>query len=283
MSVAPDAVMVGGNSSDGDCQQVSGATSISSTGITLGASATIIVAFMAFQSSVTAITMTWNGVAMTAGPTFTTLANTVAIFYLVNPATGNHTLAAAWTGSSDCYMGAQSFTGSDTITGIASGDSVTGNGSGAASLAVASDANGATAAAYCANGSGPTTNFTQIYQNDPLNPCGGASYQLGGATNTHTFTAGGSPSTQVACGIHIIASTGAAAYEQEGYRWRDDDGSESAANWLAAQDADITRGKDITTRLRTVVDTITGDPPSGGLKLQYRKVGDAGWRDVPPP
>jgi hypothetical protein len=69
---------------------------------------------------------------------------------------------------------------------------------------------------------------------------------------------------------------------QEGSRWRDDDGSESGATWLEAQDTDITRATLTTTRLRVLTDMI-GNAPSEALSLQYRKVGDADseWRDVP--
>jgi len=70
--------------------------------------------------------------------------------------------------------------------------------------------------------------------------------------------------------------------EQEGYRWRADDGSESGASWLAAQDTPITRGRDVETRLRMLVDA-TGDPAAAATKLQFRKVGqteEAAWRDV---
>lgn len=72
------------------------------------------------------------------------------------------------------------------------------------------------------------------------------------------------------------------AWEQEGYRWRNDDGSESAATWKAAQDTDITGlDKETTVRLRVLSDA-TGDPPTAQATLQVRKVGepDALWRDV---
>jgi len=69
-------------------------------------------------------------------------------------------------------------------------------------------------------------------------------------------------------------------YEQEGYRFRNDDGNESAATWLAAQDTNITRAALINTRLRTLTDTAGGDPPSRRLKQKYRRAGDDGWRDL---
>jgi hypothetical protein len=71
----------------------------------------------------------------------------------------------------------------------------------------------------------------------------------------------------------------AATLEQEGYRWRADDGSESAATWLVSQDTNITRDKALNTRLRVLINA-TGDPASQRYKLRYRKVGDDGWRDL---
>lgn len=67
----------------------------------------------------------------------------------------------------------------------------------------------------------------------------------------------------------------------EGFRFRNDDGSESTASWAASQDANITRAKNVVTRLRVLLDT-NSDAPSLQLRLQYRPVGDPDWewRDV---
>lgn len=64
--------------------------------------------------------------------------------------------------------------------------------------------------------------------------------------------------------------------ELEGYRWRDDDGSETTASWLAAQDTNITQAKSTNTRLRVVLNA-TDNPPSQNYQLEVRKVGDTDW------
>lgn len=69
--------------------------------------------------------------------------------------------------------------------------------------------------------------------------------------------------------------------EHEGYRWRADDGSESAATWLAAQDTGITRAAGQAARLRAIVNA-SGDPAAGQYELQVRRVGTTDWRAVPP-
>lgn len=66
--------------------------------------------------------------------------------------------------------------------------------------------------------------------------------------------------------------------DQEGFRWREDDGNETAATWLADQDVNITRGKDVNTRIRLLVNA-TGDPPSQQYEARYRKKGSGDpWR-----
>lgn len=81
-------------------------------------------------------------------------------------------------------------------------------------------------------------------------------------------------------GIALEVKGTPAALEQEGYRWRADDGNESGATWLAAQDTNITRGANVNTRLRTLVNA-TGDPSSEQYQLEWRKVGGpTDWRKV---
>lgn len=64
--------------------------------------------------------------------------------------------------------------------------------------------------------------------------------------------------------------------EQEGFRWRADDGSESGATALAAQDTDIVQPKSTNTRLRVLVNS-TGDRGSESYQLEFRQVGGSTW------
>lgn len=79
--------------------------------------------------------------------------------------------------------------------------------------------------------------------------------------------------------LEVKGSAVAITTEQEGFRWRNDDGTEAAATWKAAQDTTVTLAPGDKARLRFVVNT-TGDTPSSQYKLQYRKVGAAAWRNV---
>lgn len=212
MSVAFDANMTGGNGVGGKDQNASAATSVTgATLITVGAGASLLVVTLTWGSGAsvdpTSRTCTWNGVSMTEGPSVGvtdggTHRERVSIFTLVNPAPGQNALTASWTGSCDAYMSATSFSGTDTATGIKVADSITATAT--TTITPTSDASGATVACFAVDGGAPTTNFNQIYSEAPLTPGGGASYQLGGASNAHTFTGAGG-TIQALAAVHVIA------------------------------------------------------------------------------
>lgn len=69
--------------------------------------------------------------------------------------------------------------------------------------------------------------------------------------------------------------------EQEGFRWRYDDGDEDGATFSAAQDEHSAASIGIRKRLRTIVN-VTGTPSTEEFELQYRRVGSPSedWRKV---
>jgi hypothetical protein len=71
-----------------------------------------------------------------------------------------------------------------------------------------------------------------------------------------------------------------ATLDQEGFRWRADDGSETGASWLASQDTNISRNKETATRLRVLVDVLH-DTPSAQYLLAYYHNGEASYRGIP--
>jgi hypothetical protein len=204
-AVGFDAGMTTGNGASGQYQYVSSASaSISSTGLTIGASATLLIGVLAcdHNPAISSPAMTWNSVTMNAGPTLTNGVLVIAVFYLVSPATGNKTLAASWTTNSTCYMSAASFTGTDTTTGIKVADNNTT--STESSIAITSDSNGATIAFEIDTSSAsPSPNFNKLYLAQNLTPNSSGSYELGGTSNSHTF--GSLNGSWAAAGVHIIA------------------------------------------------------------------------------
>ncbi len=98
---------------------------------------------------------------------------------------------------------------------------------------------------------------------------------------TGTSNAGGTGTEDYAA-IHIAFAIGASStpvLEQEGFRFRNDDGSESAATWRQTQDTDDSVAVSTTIRLRVLINA-TNDPAAGHYQLEYRKVGDDTWMDV---
>jgi len=69
--------------------------------------------------------------------------------------------------------------------------------------------------------------------------------------------------------ITIVYTVGAATIEQEGFRPRNDDGTEATATWKANQDTNINLAADTAFRLRILLNA-TGDPASIGAQLEYR-------------
>lgn len=212
MAVGFDAKMTGGNGAGGTFAQVAAALSLSDSGMTVGAGATLLLAVAVWQDNAstdpTSRAITWGGVSMTERSTVLASTGTervrVSVFRLVSPASGNKALAATWaTATCDFYMSCASFTGTDTATGTNDADDVTTTN--VTTINVTSDATGATLALFGVNGAAPTLNFNAIFTAAPLNPGGGASYQLGGSSNGHTFTGAGG-TIQALAGVHILAS-----------------------------------------------------------------------------
>lgn len=110
-------------------------------------------------------------------------------------------------------------------------------------------------------------------------------------------THGGIYTTSGGDGIHPVSYTGLNTYfknslnfyllgiepsattETEGFRFRFDDGSESTATWIDAQDTNIELSISSTFRLRMLTD-YTGDPESHQRALYYRRTGDSLWELV---
>lgn len=78
----------------------------------------------------------------------------------------------------------------------------------------------------------------------------------------------------------FLEQSSSATINQEGFRFGNDDGSETSHTWLAAQDTNAARALDERFLLGVLVDT-TGTVGSRTYRLQYRRVGEVTWQDVP--
>lgn len=70
-----------------------------------------------------------------------------------------------------------------------------------------------------------------------------------------------------------------ASVDQAAFRFRNDDGSESAATWAAAQGSNVTMAAGSAARVRFLLQA-AGDPTGKAFQLEYRKVGDTTWKKV---
>lgn len=139
-----------------------------------------------------------------------TARETSSLSVLVSPNSGLKTLVWAWTNTQDFYGSAVSFTGADTTTGVNATNNATQTGSPATAITVTSSSDGATVAVFTVNGGDPTVDKTEIFSQAPLDPGGGMSYALGGASNTHNFTGAGGTLSALA-GVNVIAGAGGGA------------------------------------------------------------------------
>jgi hypothetical protein len=64
--------------------------------------------------------------------------------------------------------------------------------------------------------------------------------------------------------------------EQEGFRFRNDDGNETTANWAASQDNNATAPAEVNLRLRMLINA-TGNPATAQYQLEYKKSTDSDW------
>lgn len=84
--------------------------------------------------------------------------------------------------------------------------------------------------------------------------------------------------------LYFPSAAAGVTFEQEGFRWRYDDGDEDGATFSAAQDEPSAASIGITKRLRVLVD-VTGNPGSPAaeqFQLQYRRTGSPteDWKKV---
>lgn len=127
-------------------------------------------------------------------------------------------------------------------------------------------------------GTANTTAQRTTFQNISINLTG-SEYQ--NVTDTITFRVYVySPSTVNTVDFDNVVINGSTAasgtVEQEGFLFRNDDGSESTATSLAAQDVNVTQPKVTNTRLRVLLNG-TLDRGAELYRLEYRKVGDPSW------
>lgn len=202
-------------------QQASGVTSLSSSRMTVGnGSQRALTITLSFSlQTLTGLTVTWDSGGTNQTMSSVITANAPAtpgradIWGVTAPVSGNLTLLASWTGSSDCYMDGADFTGVSQVGGATSFPNSTSanNTSTSPSLGITSSSSDWT---ICA-GTNKGTNFTAATQTELFNDnsaatiWGVASQGAGAATVTHAWTLGASVAW-VLVGTDVAAAVAAA-------------------------------------------------------------------------
>ena len=132
------------------------------------------------------------------------------------------------------------------------------------------------------------TNYTGIDWNNNNQSTGGTlmvAYRLlsggGGSAEDPGIWSGDGGNDEWAAATIACRPGPTYSYEQEGFQFRLDDGSESGATDIGSQDGYISSNKGTNRRLR-ILSNATGNPPSHQVTIQFRKVGDpdSEWEDV---
>lgn len=230
---------------------------------------------------------TYNGVALTQadqnGQAPSGAETIVELWYLLNPGTGssyqisipdsNNVFLTADVSSYKATSGYKTVLKTDDDNGNTStnptGPSLTGLVSGDVLVAVV--------------GSGATTwapsarTGTQLYDVDDGSYGDGAQYLI--KSDSSDMAMGWTFGTSDDWSVVEAAFTEISPINQEGFRFRNDDGSESAATWMQNQDTDASQSKNTNVRLRTVLDT-PADPVSIPFRLEYKKSTDSVYKKV---
>lgn len=184
----------------------------------VSASATVMIAGVVFQASVAAmgtVTMSWNGVSMSAIGSGVNVGGaggtSVFMFGLKSPASGAKILRTDWTGGNTpaaIYLGYVTFTGSDTSgTGWNNNTSNTGGSSSPATVTVTTTS-GDMAVAVEGNTGGapsdPPQNGTKDWLDTNLTPNGAEAHNAASGTSTTvSWTLGGSSGDWAVIGVNV--------------------------------------------------------------------------------
>lgn len=194
--------------------------------------------------------------------------------------TGSKTVTATWsTGVTGiCFI--WRLTGRDTAGAYDTQVGVSGTGTPSASNSITAAPGSDVFSVISHGGFGAGTPSSGTEETIPdFNNYEGAAYlenQSGAVDITWSWSGGGA---YVVSAIAVKAAA-SSTIAQEGFRWGNDDGAENAHTWAAAADVNITAPAGGQRLLNFVID-VTGSPGAKVFKLQYRKVGDPTWVDMP--
>jgi hypothetical protein len=236
-----------------------------------------------------AYNVTVNGIQDSGNDVFSPIINEaigatgdIEIWYAKNINGNNNNVVTATFSGNQSYRNiiVLEYSGMDTASPVDS--NATGNGTSGNQVTASSNASSANAlivAGYYEYSGGtftPGANFTLegVIPAAPSSLLGAEAQILGAAGNYFSAI---SIASQKYIAVHaIFKATG--GIDQEGFRFRNDDGDEAAATWDGDQDAPLSEATGVK-RLRTIVNA-SGDPDAAQYQLEWLKVGEDIWRKV---
>lgn len=207
-------------------------------------------------------------------------ASRVDMYYKVAAGAGTRTVTVDFTGgTTDSTIGINEFNSTYTVLDAHSDNA------GTASPATPGSVNPAGNALYVAayvdeNGQGQTGpggawTIRQQVDSSAISSFLVLEQTTSGAQNP-SVSYGGAPGAWQAISVTFIAGT---PISQTAYRFRNDDGSEATATWLAAENTNITQPTMTNTRLRIQAST-TGDTAAALYQLEFKKSTDSVYKKV---
>ena len=200
------------------------------------------------------------------------------------PSSGAHDIVVTYGGGTSVVTaGAISFAGVDQTTPLQNKNEGT-NGAGLSATITSSTDNMAVLFSGCGTfpgtlggGGSPTERVRQEYDgSNYMNNIVGVT-AAGAASVAITYTDVSDTYTWI--GADVVSASVATTLDQEGFRFRNDDGDETSATWLASQDANVTAPLDTNTRIRFVLDGV-GDPDATQFQLEAKLSTDSVWWKV---
>lgn len=231
--------------------------------------------------------ITYGGVSLGSAVKIQTSGNArIELWKLISPASGVNsiviTLSSATDGNSIICAGAMSFIDSDLSTPLGTAVSASGSGttptvditdSATDDLVIDGVVLGSDSAVTA--GAGQTKRWEELVGADSYGNNGAGSTEAGASgTVTMSWTVGDDAWGII--GVTIKQASATITIDQEGFRFRNDDGNEASATWDGAQDTDITQPQNTTRRIRFILNT-TGNANAILPKLEGKPANAANW------
>lgn len=241
----------------------------------------VIVCFSHQIYNVTISSITLNGHAMTSTSqqSGTPRLSVYEIKGDSNIATGTNTISVTIDQDRDSVMGAIAFSGVDQTTPRQAVTTSNGTSASPSAASIASTSGETLLGCVVENGQRTVSSYnnqtSRWFNTGGFGSGVGSTITSTSSSETLTWSLNAS-STWKTAAFSITPAAATVTIEQEGFRWRNDDGNETTATFAANQDTSISAGASTNRRLRVLLNA-TGDPSAKLFQLEGKKSTDSEW------